>query len=195
MPKIEFQESGMPSKKRRHAKKAPRFLDLDASCSGSASEDEEDDVENEDDLNFLDDSDQIEEPIVPRVKIRKSEKRLDKNELRDILEGAGVIASTVSDKKKRKRITRGGKKSKRIYKDDDDDGWVSEDKGFIASSEDEDDDDDDSNDDDGEKAGAHVQKLIRDYVRHDGNPNLPSFDLEYQICSLLSSRASLTKPK
>jgi hypothetical protein len=184
----------MPSKRRR-TQKAPRFVDLDASLSGSASEDEEDDVENEDDLNFLDDSDQVEEPVVPRVKIRKSEKRLDKNELRDILEGAGVIASTVTDKKKRKRITRGGKKSKRIYRDDDDDGWVSEDKGFIASSDDDDndDDDDDSNDDDGEKTGAHVQKLIRDYVRDEGNTHSSSFDLEYKICSLLSSKASLKK--
>ncbi len=73
-----------PTKQVRGKRRVSKFVDMDASLSGSASEDEDDENEeaNEDDLKFLDDSEQVDSDEGTRIKIRKSERKMGKNELR-----------------------------------------------------------------------------------------------------------------
>lgn len=145
----------MPPKRGRVSK----FVDLDADVSGSASDDEDDALsENEDDRKFIDDAPvkDAQQRSSRRVKIRQSEKKMAKTELQHILEGAGLLKSTVRAKRSRS----GGK---RVYKDDDDNTWGSDDEGFIATSE-----EDNNADEDEEKVGVRVQKILRDYVRSEG---------------------------
>jgi hypothetical protein len=151
-------------------RKRCRFIDDDADLSGSASEDEKDeDVENEHDRAFIDDTQQPEntndEYCVDDIKIRRSERKIEKKELRYLLEDSGILSSTVKERKKKHKRVRPASKRK-IYKDDDETGWNSEDADFIASSDDDDDDVDNAAQD--EIAGVHVQRLLRDYVLGQG---------------------------
>jgi len=151
-------------------RKRCRFIDDDADLSGSASDDEnEEEVENEEDLAFIDDSQPAEvndeEDSIHNIKIKRSERKIEKKELQYLLEDSGLMPSTVKDRKNKHKRSRPSS-TKKAYKDDDETGWNSDDANFIASSDDDENEEDEIAKD--ELTGARVQKLLRDYVTGEG---------------------------
>jgi hypothetical protein len=148
-------------------KKRSKFLDDEADQSGSGHDGESDgcDEATMEDMEFIDDNEESARddpedgnlPDLKKIKIRKSERKLSKDDYRLILENSGIKAP--SCKKRSRKKTR--KEKKKIYKDSDDDGFHSGDEGFIATSS-----DDDSSG--AEEAGRDMQSSIQSYVQKQG---------------------------
>jgi hypothetical protein len=150
-------------------KKRSKFVDDEADQSGSGHDGESEgcDEATKEDMDFIDDTcneesarDEPEDgnlPDLKKIKIRKSERKLSKDDYRLILENSGI--KTTSCKKRSRKKTK--KEKKNIYKDSDDDGFHSGDEGFVATSS-------DDNSSGAEEAGCDMQSSIQSYVQKQG---------------------------
>ena len=131
---------------RRQCKR--RFADIDCEVSGTDSGDESDidAEENEDDRNFIDDAPVEETGERQRIRIRRCEREVSKDDRELVLENVGLRG------RRRAEPTRG---TGTVYKDSDEDGANSEDDNFVVTDSD-------------EEIGKKASKLIRDYVRREG---------------------------
>jgi len=113
--------------------------------------------------------------LAPQVKIRRSERKLRKEDYDLILENAGIKISKKEDPPKWKKRAAGAggaaSKKKKGYRDSDDDDIDSQEENFIAtSSEDEKDD---------EKSACEVQAKIQKYVKSSGETCAPLIFLTF----------------
>jgi hypothetical protein len=151
-------------------RKRSKFVDDEADQSGSGHDGESDgaDEATKEDMDFINDEEEENGYAgedghgddgmlcdIKKIRIRKSERKLSKDDYRLILENAGIKSASKRAKKKSS-----GKK-KKVYKDSDEEGVNSGDEGFIATSS-----------DDGElseeDAGREMQASIHNYVQKQG---------------------------
>jgi len=149
-------------------KKRSKFVDDEADQSGSGHDGESDggDVATKEDMEFIDEEDPADEdgnlPDLKKIKIRKSERKLSKDDYRLILENSGIKAPSCKKRSRKKSK----KEKKNIYKDSDDDGFLTGDEGFIATSS-----DDESSGAD--EAGCDMQASIKTHVQNQGAQFIP----------------------
>lgn len=154
-------------------RKKCKFVDDEADKSGSNHEGDDDDgVQTQQDMDFLDDDpmdddreDEEAETDLRKIKIRKCERKLSKEDYRVILENAGIKEVTYKKKPKKKKKQKELTAAKRMYKSTDDEDFNSADEGFVATS-----DDDDESD-----AGSEMQASIRNFVEREGKRAASNF--------------------
>jgi len=96
---------------------------------------------------------------LPQIKIKKSERKLQREDYELIMENVGIKIPRSSKKSKEKST--GEKRSKNVkgFRDDEGDVWNSEDEDFVASSSEEDED---------EISAGTVLTQIKKYVEKSG---------------------------
>ena len=143
---------------RRQCKR--RFADIDCEVSGTDSGDESDidAEENEDDRNFIDDAPVEETGERQRIRIRRCEREVSEDDRELVLENAGLRG--------RRRVEQSCGAGT-VYKDSDEDGANSEDDNFVVTDSD-------------EEIGKKASKLVRDYVRREGEPYFRNAEAKMQ---------------